>query len=61
MVTFNPPKSPIKHLLNILNSWKIVIIGNIKKNDEKWKVLNHSTKLIYLSQRDQISLGYKTI
>lgn len=60
MISFNPPQSQIKNLLKILESWKIVIVGNIKKNDIKWKHLQHSKKLIYLSKRDQIQLGYKT-
>ena len=60
MISFNPPTSHIKNLINIVESWKIVIVGNIKKNDIKWIHLKHSKKLIYLSKRDQIQLGYKT-
>ena len=61
MIAFNPPKSQIINLLNILEQWKIVIVGNSKKNAIKWKHMDHSKKYIYLSLKDQIKLGYKTI
>ena len=61
MIAFNPPKLSFKNLLNILGEWNIVVVGNKKKNDIKWKLVNHSKKYVYLSIKDQLKLGYKTI
>ena len=61
MIAFNPPKLSFKNLLNILGEWNIVVVGNKKKNDIKWKLLTHSKKYVYLSIKDQLKLGYKTI
>ena len=60
IIAFNPPTSSMITLLKIIKSWKIVIIGNIRKNDKKWKKLDLSYKYVYLSLKDQIKLGYKT-
>ena len=60
MITFNTPKPSIKNLIKILGTWKIVVLGNTKKNDIKWKFLSHSKQYTYLSIKDQLKLGYKT-
>lgn len=60
MVSFNPPSSSIIELIKNNRSWKIVVIGNVQKNDIIWNNLNFSCKFVYLSIKDQIRLGYKT-
>ena len=60
LTVFNPPNITNLQLLNNLHSWKIVIIANTKKNDNKWKTLNYKN-LIYLSLRDQNKLNYNII
>ena len=60
MNAYNQPSLSILDLLNNLNSWKIVIIGNIKTIDKKWKLLSNTNNIIYLSLREQMKLGYKT-
>lgn len=36
MVSFNPPSSSIIELIKNNRSWKIVVIGNVQKNDIIW-------------------------
>ena len=60
MVSFNPPSSSIIELIKNNRSWKIVVVGNVQKNDIIWNNLNFSCKFVYLSIKDQIRLGYKT-
>ena len=61
MNSFSPPTSIFLGLLNNLESWKIVVLGNNKTNDKYWKALNNSNKLVYLSNNDQNNLGYSSI
>ena len=58
MTAFNPPFSSLINLLNILEDWKIVVISKNKKIDKKWKELNYSNKIIYITLKRQMKLGY---
>ena len=58
MTAFNPPFSSLINLLNILEDWKIVVISKNKKIDNKWKELNYSNKIIYITLKRQMKLGY---
>ena len=60
LTTINSPNENLKHLLDVLKSWKFVIIGDLKTNNDSWKIYNNSTKLFYLSLEEQIKLNYKT-
>ena len=59
MIAFNPPNPSIINLLEMLENWKIVVISNNEKIDEKWESVDFSDKVIYLSLTNQINLGYK--
>ena len=61
MTVYNSPDTNFIELLKNLNSWKIVVIGNNPINDIKWKKLENGNKLIYLSLKEQLNLGYKII
>ena len=61
MIVFNPPNPSIINLLEMLENWKIVVISNNEKIDEKWESVDFSDKVIYLSLANQINLGYKIV
>ena len=61
MTTINPPKPIINKLLKLLKEWKILVIGDNKTNNEKWRIFNDSNSLIYLSLNDQLNLNYQTL
>ena len=62
ITTINSPSPLIfKLLLKITDTFKIVVIGDIKTNDEEWKKLKFKNKLIYLSIKDQLNLCYNII
>ena len=58
ITTINSPSQLIFNLLKIADNWKIVVIGDIKTNDEEWKIFKLSNKLVYLSIEDQLNLCY---
>ena len=58
ITTINPPNENLEHLINITKSWKIVIIGDIKTNNESWAIFKNSNRIIYLSLEDQEKLNY---
>lgn len=59
MISFHSPQLSLIKLLNSLNSWKVIIIGCNKYNDNKWKILEfNNNKIIYLSIYKQKKLGY---
>lgn len=58
MTAFNPPFKSLINLLNILEDWKIVVISNNNKIEKQWKKLNNSNKLIFLTLKGQMKLGY---
>jgi len=58
MNAYNPPFSSLINLLNYLEDWKIVVISIDKKIDKKWKELDNYNKLIYISLKEQMRLGY---
>lgn len=58
MTAFNPPFPSLINLLNNLEDWKIVVISNNYKIDKKWKALNYSDRLTYITLREQMKLGY---
>ena len=58
MTAFNPPFPSLINLLNIIEDWKMVVISNNYKIDKKWKEMNFSNKIIYLSLKEQMKLGY---
>jgi hypothetical protein len=53
LTAFNPPSSSIINLIEKLEEWKIVVIGNNETNDNKWNIFKSSNKLVYLSNDDQ--------
>ena len=57
----NPPTDTIKNLEKIIENWKIVVIGNSKTINSNWDIFQNSTKLIYLSLKDQKKLRYKIL
>lgn len=58
MNAYNPPFPSLINLLNILEDWKIVVISINNTIDKKWKELNYSNKLVYISLKEQMRLGY---
>ena len=58
MNTYNPPFPSLFNLLTILKDWKIVVISINNKIDKKWKKLDYSNNLVYLSLKEQMRLGY---
>ena len=58
ITTINSPSKTIFNLLKISNDWKIVVVGDKKTNDKKWRIFRTSNKLIYLSLNDQFKLCY---
>ena len=58
---FNPPSKTIIDLENMIDKWKIIVIGNNKTNNSNWDMFKNSTKLIYLSIKDQNLLGYNIL
>ena len=58
MSAFNPPFPSLINLLNIIEDWKIVVISNNNKIDSNWKELNYSNKIIYITLKEQMKLGY---
>ena len=61
ITAFNPPFPSLINLLNIIEDWKIVAISNNNKIDIKWKELNNSNKIIYLTLKEQMKLGYSIL
>jgi hypothetical protein len=61
ITAFNPPFPSLINLLNIIEDWKIVVISNNNKIDIKWKELNYSNKIIYLTLKEQMKLGYSIL
>jgi len=61
ITTINPPNSLIYTLLKNKNQWKIIVIGDNRTKDEEWNKLNSSSKLVYLSLKDQIHLNYNIL
>ena len=61
LTAFNPPSKSIIKLEKKIKKWKIVVIGNIKTNDDNWEIFNNSNKLIYLSIKSQNQLGYEIL
>ena len=59
MNAYNPPIPSLFNLLTNLEDWKMVVISINNKNDKKWKELNYSNKLVYISLKEQIRLGYQ--
>lgn len=61
MTAFNSPTSSFKKLIKTINNWKIIVISysNSIKINNNWKLLNFTNNLIYLTLKDQISLGYE--
>jgi len=58
MNAYNPPCLSLINSLNYLKDWKIVVISINNKIDKKWKELNYSNKLVYISLKEQMRLGY---
>ena len=58
MIAFNPPYPSLINLLNIIEDWKMVVISNNYKIDKKWKEINYSDKIIYITLKGQMKLGY---
>ena len=58
MNAYNPPFPSLFNLLTFLEDWKIVVISINNKIDKKWKKLDYSNKLVYLSLKEQMRLGY---
>ena len=58
MNAYNPPFQSLFNLLTILEDWKIVVISINNKIDKKWKELDYSNKLVYISLKEQMKLGY---
>ena len=58
MNAYNPPIPSLLNLLTNLEDWKMVVISINNKINKKWKELNCSSKLVYLSLKEQIRLGY---
>ena len=58
MNAYNPPFPSLINLLNILEDWKIVVISINNTIDKKWKELNYSNNLVYISLKEQMRLGY---
>ena len=58
MTAFNPPFPSLINLLNIIEDWKIVVISINNKIDSNWKELNYSNKIIYITLKEQMKLGY---
>lgn len=61
MTVVNPPSNMIIDLEKQIENWKIVVIGNSNTIDSNWDIFINSTKLIYLSIKDQNNLGYNII
>ena len=61
ITAFNPPFPSLINLLNITEDWKIVVISNNNKIDKKWKELNYSNRIIYLTLKEQMKLGYNIL
>ena len=57
MNVYNPPFPSLINLLDFIENWKIIVTIN-KKIDKKWKELDYSNKLVYISLKEQIRLGY---
>ena len=58
--TNNPPKSSI-FSLNELEDWRIVVIGSNEIIDRKWSPFKNIGKLVYLTLKDQLNLGYEIL
>ena len=58
MNAYNPPIPSLFNLLTFLEDWKIVVISINNKIDKKWKELDYSNKLVYLSLKEQKRLDY---
>jgi len=61
LTAFNPPSSSIINLIEKLEEWKIVVIGNNETNDNKWNIFKSSNKLVYLSNDDQKNFNYSIL
>ena len=61
LTAFNPPSSFIINLIEKLEKWKIVVIGNNETNDNKWNIFKSSNKLVYLSNDAQKNLNYSIL
>ena len=61
MVTYKSPTVILKKFLKSLKLWRMVVIENNSSNYRKWKALNSSKKLVYLSLNEQSKLGYKIL
>ena len=59
MNVYNPPTPSLFKLLNNLEDWKMVVISINNKIDKKWKELNYSNKLVYISLKELIRLSYQ--
>ena len=46
------------NLLTFVEDWKMVVISINNKIDKKWKELDYSNKLVYISLKEQMRLGY---
>ena len=60
LTTINTPNKYLKQLLKRLDSWNFVVIGDLKTNNDSWKIYENSTKLFYLSLDQQKKLNYNT-
>ena len=58
MIAFNPPYPSLINVLNNIEDWKMVVISNNYKIDKKWKEINYSDKIIYITLKGQMKLGY---
>jgi hypothetical protein len=61
ITTINPPNSLIFCLLKNKNHWKILVVADERTKDNDWRSLNISSKLVYLSLKDQINLNYNIL
>ena len=57
LYTSSPPISSILSL-NELEEWRIVVIGSNEIIDREWEEFKNMGRIIYLSLKDQINLGY---
>ena len=60
LYTNSPPKSSI-FSLNELEDWRIVAIGSNEIIDRKWIPFKNIGKLVYLTLKDQLNLGYEIL
>lgn len=62
VTTIFAPTKVIFQLSNLVD-WCLVVIGDLKTNDETWKSFSSKlmNKVVYISSKDQVELPYKSI